>query len=431
MKAIWKSALMWGCRSIVIGMLFMIVNSSECFGAITKEIRNCTGTITGNTITYTVQYPAEGINLPVLFHQYGNTDKTLETNERIAGYGVFCVSVGLQDTHCGYGLQDYKDAIDDVFNSYDKQINKNNVTIMGASYGGATVYGMAVRFPYLFDMAIPVFGISDFGFDDNASWWVLIKKNSPTWDPLVRGMPVQIGDLATFHDTRYLVRNAIFGAKNNPYAHFEILHDADDGVDKTGVQVQLSRRYVAEMNRIGFANYKYTETPDANFVFPKDDRLPADVWGQPIRFNHSWIDKSNPALYHFELYTLKDSLLSGKWKRPAFQKTGRMFVPSFLETPYFRFDLGQVSNNCDEAADITYDVSKQKRYSFNLIARTKLTGGKIRLMKFSPNTMYIFDTKQNDKKLSSCQMTDNQGVATFVLPSAARDGELDLTVLKK
>jgi hypothetical protein len=410
---------------IVILMVFMIGDHPECNGAVIKETRSCTGTMTGNTINYTVNYPEGALDLPVLLHQYGNTDKTLETNERIAGYGVFCVSVGLKDTHCGYGLQDYKDAIEDVFKCYDKLINKENVTIMGASYGGATVYGMAVHFPYLFDQAIPVFGISDFGFDDNTSWWVLIEKNSPTWDPLLSGMPGQIGDRITYHDTRYMVRNAIFGAKNNPYAHFEILHDADDGVGKTGVQVQLSRRYVAELDRLGYANYRYTETPKAGFLFPKDDRFPIETCGQPIRYVHSWIDKSNPALYHFELYTLKDSLLGGKWKRPAFQKNGQMFVPSFLETPYFRFDLGEVVNNCDEAADITYDVSTPTQYSFNITARTKLTCGKLCLMQLSPNATYALTAKETAVQR---QKTDDQGIVTFTLLPIVKGGELRIIV---
>ncbi len=423
-----KSVLSCIFFMIVILMVFMIGNHSECNGAVIKDTRSCTGTMTGNTISYIVHYPADATNLPVLLHQYGNTDKTLETNERIADYGVFCVSVKLEDVHCGYGLQDYKDAIDDVFKCYDKLINKENVTIMGASYGGATVYGMAVHFPYLFDQAIPVFGISDFGFDDNTSWWVLIEKNSPTWGPLISGMPGQIGDRTTYHDTRYLVRNAIFGIKNNPYAHFEILHDTNDGVGGTGVQVQLSRSYAEELGRLGYSNYKYTETPKAGFMFPKDDRLPTETWNQTIRYTHGWIDKNNPALYHFELYTLKDSLLSGKWKRPAFQKTGKMFVPSFMETPYFRFDLGQVANNCDEAADIVYDVSSPSQYAFNITARTKLTGGKLRLMQLSPDVTYTLTAKEN---AAQQQTTDSQGIAIFVLPPVAKNGELNLTCIQE
>lgn len=408
-----------------------MVNGSAAQGVVIDANHSCTGTITGDKISYTVHYPEGGSALPVLLHQYGNTDRTHATNRRIAEYGVFCVSVNLDDTHCGYGLQDYKDAIDDVFKRYEKLINKNNVTIMGVSYGGATVYGMAVHFPYLFDQAIPVFGISDFGFDDNMSWWVLIEKNSPTWDPLVQRMPQQIGNRAAYRDTRYLVRNAVFGAKNNPYAHFEILHDVDDGVGKTGVQVQLSLRYVAELDRLGYANYRYTQTPGTDFVFPKDDRLPTELWGKPIRYQHGFFAKNHPALYYFELYTLKNSLINGKWKRPAFRQAGRMFVPSFLETPYFRFDLGQIANNCDEAAEIAYDVSTQAKYSFKVTARTKLTDGRIKLMKLDPNAMYTLNTSENDKGLANGQeMTDKQGIVTFILPHITRNSELDLTIFK-
>ena len=132
-----------------------------------REVRQCRGSITGNAVTYTVFYPPELAGLPVLFHHYGKGGSVVdETNERIAAYGVFCASVSLSDSHCGYELQDYKDAIDDIYRRYADKIDTGNVTIMGVSYGGAVTYGMAVRFPYSFDAAIPVFGITDFGYDD-------------------------------------------------------------------------------------------------------------------------------------------------------------------------------------------------------------------------------------------------------------------------
>jgi dipeptidyl aminopeptidase/acylaminoacyl peptidase len=240
-----------------------------------EEVLQVSGSITGHTLTYTVHFLPGRSGMPVLFHHYGQGGKVVdETNARIATYGVFCVSVGLADSHCGYELQDYKDAIDDVYARYAEQIDTNNVAIMGVSYGGAVTFGLAVRFPYVFDAAVPIFGVSDFGYDDSASWWVMIERNSPAWGPYTIGMPKNIGDRAKYRDTRYLVRNAIFGAVNNPYTHFEILHDAKDGVGCPGVQVENSRRFVAELDRLGYSNYRYTETPREGFNYDEDGRLP-------------------------------------------------------------------------------------------------------------------------------------------------------------
>jgi len=158
---------------------------------------------------------------------------------------------------------------------------------------------MAVHFPYLFSAVIPIFGIADFGYDEQQSWYVMTRTNSPNWK-VWENMDRNIGERAKYRETRYLVRNAIFGAKNNPYAHFEILHDVADGAGKSGVQVAQSRRYAAELSRLGYTNCCYRETPNAGFVYPKDEHWPGSE-GQPIRYGHGFYSVDHVALYHFEL----------------------------------------------------------------------------------------------------------------------------------
>lgn len=362
-----------------------------------KETRQCLGTITGHVVNYTVHYLPDCKGLPVFLHQYGtDTERTGKVNERVASYGIFSLLVQMTDCHGGYDLQDYKDAIDDAFRRYADRIDTGNVAIAGASYGGAVVFGMAVHFPYLFSAVIPIFGIADFGYDEEQSWYPMVLKNSPAWGT-TGNMDRNIGDRAKYRETRYLVRNAIFGAKNNPYAHFEILHDVADGVGKGGVQVEQSRRYVAELNRLGYTNYCYRETPKDGFVYPKDEHWPGSD-GKPIRYGHSFYSVDHQALYHFELYVLKPSLLSGTWKRPPFNKTGDLFIPSFLEVPYFRFELGSFKNNCDEAADVHYDLSSPKKYIFQITPRTKLTRMKLRLMQLKPGERWTVSCRWKDTK---------------------------------
>ena len=92
----------------------------------------------------------------------------------------------------------YRDAIDDIYRRYADKIDTGNVSIMGVSYGGAVTYGMAVRFPYLFDAVIPVFGTSFYvvSWFGNAVQWcgvewaekvLLFCKERP--DPLLQGRP--------------------------------------------------------------------------------------------------------------------------------------------------------------------------------------------------------------------------------------------------
>ena len=377
--------------------------STRLPSGVIKEVWQIRGSVTGHRVTYTAHFPPGRSALPILFHHYGKGGKAVDaTNARIATYDIFCVSIGLSDSHCGYELQDYKDAMDDVYARYAEQIDTSNVTIMGVSYGGAVTFGMAVRFPYRFDAAVPVFGVSDFGYDDSASWWVMIERNSPEWGPYAVGMPKNIGERAEFRDTRYLVRNAIFAAVNNPYTHFEILHDSKDGVGRPGVHVENSRRFVAELNRLGYSNYRYTETPREGFIYPEDERLPRSCWGKPVRYTHSFFQKRHRALYHFELYTLKDSILNRRWKRPPFEQTGRVFVPTFLETPYFRFDLGHPGGNCDEAADVGYDVRGSAGYRFEVVPRTRVTQVRLRVLGLKPGRAYAL------KRTSQKQVSDTQ-----------------------
>lgn len=409
------------------------MTSEKLSSGVIKETRQCRGTITGHVVTYIVYYPPDRKDLPVFMHSYGGeTERTGKVNERVAAYGIFSLLVRVTDCHGGYDLQDYKDAIDDVFQRYADRIDTANVAIIGASYGGAVVFGMAVHFPYLFSAVIPIFGVADFGYDEEQSWYPMILKNSPTWGP-PGNMNRNIGNRVKYRETRYLVRNAIFGAKNNPYAHFEILHDAADGVGNPGVHVEQSRRYVAELNRLGYTNYCYKETPQGGFVYPKDKHWPGSA-GKPIRYSHSFYSVNHRALYHFELYVLKPNLLSGTWKRPPFRKTGELFVPSFLEVPCFRFDLGSVENNCDEAADVTYDVSSPDNYSFQIVPRTELTKGKLRLMKLVPGTVYTVTCKRMDAKNAlegDALKTDSAGTLLCDLPAAAKGSKLILECVRK
>ena len=400
---------------------------------IVRETGECKGTITGNIVSYAVHRPAKGQNLPVFLHQYGaHTENTAELNERVAGYGIFSVAVAMHDGHCGYELQDYKDAIDAVFQRYRGMVNPENVAIAGASYGGAVVYGMSVRFPYLFNAAFPIFGIADFGYDERQSWYPMILANSPAWNPIV-SMGRKIGDPSRDRETRYLVRNAILAAKNNPYSHFEIVHDVADGVGKGGVQVEQSRRFVAELQRLGYTNWRYTETPKEGFVFPADDRYLQKTWRTPIRYGHGFYSLRHQALYHLELEVLKPSLLGALWKKERFRSSGEVFVPSFLEVPFFRFDLGKVENNGDEAADVAYDVSSRVRYTFRILARTELTVARLRLMQMEPNRHYAVTCRDGTREfvLEERSVADAAGVFSVTLPAVPRGQHLVVAIERR
>ena len=65
-----------------------------------------------------------------------------------------------------------------------------------------------------------------------------------------------------------------------------------------------------------------------------------------------------------------------------------MFVPTFLETPYFRFDLGSTEGNCDEAADVDHDVRGPARCRFQIVTRTRITRVRLRLSRLKPGRSY-------------------------------------------
>lgn len=404
--------------------------------SVVRDARQCLGSITGHKVDYSVIYPPARTGLPVFLHQYGSeTARTgsEKINEQMAADGIFSVFVSLSDSHCGYELQDYKDAIDDVFKRYADRIDTGNVTIAGVSYGGAVVYHMATHFPYLFSAVIPIFGIADFGYDDQQSWYPAVLKNSPSWDT-IGAMSRVIGNRDAYRQTRYLTRNAILAAKNNPYAHFEILHDRNDGIGGTGVQVEQSRRYVAELMRLGYTNYRYTETPKPGFVYPRDPRFPAPLWGQPILYQHGFYNPENQALRHFEWYVLKPNMLSGAWKRPPFRTAGEFFIPSFLEVPGFRVDLGEVANKCDEAADLAYDVSAPGKYRFQFVPLTALTKGTLRLQQLTPGTRWQItcERAETSRLLSMNVLTaDSGGNLKFDLPPTAKGARLAITCVRQ
>jgi len=75
-----------------------------------------------------------------------------------------------------------------------------------------------------------------------------------------------------------------------------------------------------------------------------------------------------------------------------------LFIPSFLEVPCFRFDLGSFRNNCDEAADVRYDISSPAKYVFRITPRTRLTRMRLRLMQLKPGESCVASCRWQDAK---------------------------------
>ena len=111
---------------------------------------------------------------------------------------------------CGLDVHDIVDAIILVARKYPAEVDTGNINILGYSGGGANSFFAFVRFPDLFHVAAPFFGLTNF-----ALWYT---HNPKQLDMYVGGSPAD-------KPLEYAARNAVVAAGNNRVTRLHVFYD--------------------------------------------------------------------------------------------------------------------------------------------------------------------------------------------------------------
>jgi pimeloyl-ACP methyl ester carboxylesterase len=169
-------------------------------------------------------YPGDGKPKPIIvvMHGLGGGRNDVAKDIRdFAARGLFAVvpdmrgrgtSAGKFDCG-GLDVYDIVDALLAAISRYPAEIDKRNINIVGYSGGGANCFSVFVRFPDLFHVVAPFFGVTDYG-----QWYHLTPQYNDLLKQAVGGTPEEL-------PLNYAARNTCPAAGNNRGAKLHIFYD--------------------------------------------------------------------------------------------------------------------------------------------------------------------------------------------------------------
>jgi pimeloyl-ACP methyl ester carboxylesterase len=283
--------------------------------------------------------------LPIVILMHGwNQDSTVFTSdimEDMAEYGFFVCALGMRGRDGASGspngsgteLFDIIDAVEYLKANFANYVDPNNLNISGYSGGGGNVLGLAAKFPDYFNVLVSHFGISDYGYDAESSWWY----RSPHYQKTLEQF---IGHTPATNLYPYYSRAHQYGIGKNLSGSFLFMfHDREDN----NVQAVQSEMVSNQMNFNDRKNYLLSitnaaDTPRWIHEIPYADqpvKWTREIWGPAI------LNRSYP-----------------QW---MVSEKGEMLVQGYLITKRFEIWLGDgmhhVSKLSYDAFNATYTVT--------------------------------------------------------------------------
>jgi len=282
---------------------------------------------------------------PVMVIQHGDYPGTrmpmIPVIHHLAKKGIFGLAVSKRgrDGSAGHGdafgkeIFDIYDAVEFVKRDYAPFIDPTNINIRGGSGGGMDTLATVVHFPDYFRIAAPYVGPPDLDH------W--IRQIEPKLDIMkqfaegswslfsnifrdIGGKPADVPD-------RYLVRNWVLGAINNPYTQIHIFWDEEDGAAPS--ITERSQAFQEEAQKYGLTN-----------VYLHFSRR-----GDKVRYLHWGVPDHNFASHYF-----LPQILSKSHPAPLLADSGRLVILGFLKTNRFFIQLGEGN---DAVAQVDYSLS--------------------------------------------------------------------------
>lgn len=320
-----------------------------------------------------IAYDPDLKKMPVVVYQHGDYPgtrfATVPGIYELAKKGIFGISVskrgrdGSAGKGDGFGKETYDiyDAVEYVKANYAEYIDPENINITGGSGGGMDTFAAVVHFPDYFRVAAPFVGPPDLDhwFREIEPTIKLVEQMAQSiggqyagsWSLFsqiidgIGGMPSQVPD-------KYLARNWVLGAINNPYTLIHIFWDEEDGASPS-ITVR-SKAYLEETKKRGFTNV----------------HLHFSRRGDSLRFLH-WGVADNTFVWHYFL----PAIMSRAHPAPVLADAGRMVVLGFLKTEKFLVWLGE-GNDAVARVDYTLGGSGSTFY-FRRLSEGKTKTGKL------------------------------------------------------
>lgn len=309
-----------------------------------------------------------GAPIAVVMHQFsassGNFDNYRSNALTLRDLGFFVItpsmrgrdgSDGRRDSG-GREVHDIYDAVEAVKARYPELVDPGHVYITGYSGGGGNTLSALTKFPDYWNAAASFFGISDYGYDSESSWYFHGSKanhqstlRSDVGNPTA-GDPLVID--------RFYARASDRAAGNNPYAEIHLFVNEDEALTPLYQhQSYYTRALAAESFTGEFANVTHhVGYPDLYVDFNQDGQDSADE----LQY---WVhQKQNADQQAAAERWFIDRMVAKQIPTPELNRADTMHVAGYLKTEAFALYLGDGQN---AAGALTYDLSSDT-YTFDL-----------------------------------------------------------------
>lgn len=247
----------------------------------------------------------------------------------------------------GRDVHDIVDALLAAMQAYPAEIDCRNVNIIGYSGGGGNCFAAMVRFPDLFHVVAPFFGISDYGL------WYETRGRPDCNEVMVATLGGTPEDLPEV----YAARNACLGARNSPGSRLHVFWDEDE----KACPPILNEKFLAAYCEAGLTN------ATAHVSRVGDQHR----WHHGYRTDNPMLEKADEVLCEEMLREVPDLSLPPK---------GTLTVCGYLVTRYFQVfvedgDRGVVTVNYDLTGEtpVIRVTENPRAFKVNIAMQTPLS----------------------------------------------------------
>lgn len=333
-----------------------------------------TGSLTYNStwddlsdLNYTVSISGKtfGKQAPILVLQHGYFDVassfTTTVRARLANLGFVCVVPSMRGRDGGDGrmdssgreLLDILDAINKLISDYPDLVYEDRTHLWGGSGGGGNAIGCAAKFPDRFGVIVDAFGMTDYIFDEETSWYAQANPSGTVNDSLevsilgaVDRDPSDYPNHAKSRDHRY---SAIYNFQGIGH----IIHDEQD----TAVPIEHSDelwKQVIDQDKTGQWSIHGSGTSNSTRLSGEYEYPVQNTY----RYNHGYPGNDNPGLIQSEDYWKNQALTLS---RPEPKLSGTFRVSGYLVTQKFKIFLGLTeADGLSCEADLEFDYDRNE-----------------------------------------------------------------------
>ncbi|MEO6053013.1 MAG: alpha/beta fold hydrolase [Chthoniobacterales bacterium] len=281
-----------------------------------------------------VAYIDDGTAKPILavLHGFSGDRSVVAQDIRdLAARGLFCIAPDMRGRgksggkfdSGGLDVHDVVDAIMESIDAFPAEVEPRNINITGYSGGGGCCFGAFVRFPDLFQVVAPFFGIAEYGL------WHRLQpmQYDADMNAALGGSPEKIPAI-------YAARNYTLGAANNSTARLHAFWD----VEETICPPVMTEKFLEIYHAAGLSNA-------VTHISQKEDAV---RWHHKYRSEHPDIEKGDAVITDEIFAPLVNTALPPQ---------GTLVVCGYVVTRHFQIFIEDGSQGI---ATIAYDLTGEK-----------------------------------------------------------------------